>query len=154
MKLTHICNFHQSLDLTNVKPIKNIKRNKPEGGIWLSINNGWEKWCASESPAWLEGTRYVATLKPKARILWINSSKDLEHLPDNPKMDEYTKLFGPSEKYLDFEKLEKKYDAIAVMAQSGKGLYSSLYGWDCDSMVVFHPEIIESMQETAAYHNR
>ena len=154
MRLTHTCNFHKELDLTKVKPISNIRRNKPTGGIWFSINNSWERWCEDEMPEWLIGTRYVATLKPSARILWVRNERDLATLPDNPDMEEYRKTCIANEKFLDFEALEKKYDAIAVMARSGEGLYYSLYGWDCDSMLVFHPEVIANMRKTTSYKDQ
>ena len=151
--LSHICNFHQVFDFANIKPIENISRNKPKGGLWLSVNNGWEKWCESEMPEWLIGTRYAATLKPDARICWVYDEEDLEALPNNPKAADVIRMFGDFEKFIDFEALTKDYDAIAVMVQSGDWncLYNRLYGWDCDSMVVFHPEIIESIEETTSW---
>lgn len=55
---------------------------------------------------------------------------------------------------LDFEKLAKEYDGIEVLMSEedkldleiGKGLYWELYGWDCDSLLVFNKDIVEVLE--------
>ena len=42
---------------------------------------------------------------------------------------------------LDFEKLSKDYDAIEVI-DIGK-FYWALYGWDCNSILIMNPDIVE-----------
>lgn len=90
---THTCNFHQELDIANnFHPVENIGGVKPRGGFWLSINEGWEHWCESEMPNWLEGTRYQAKLKPSVNIYWIWTNEDLDKLPSfegTPSLDAY-----------------------------------------------------------------
>ena len=152
---THICACgHDALDIKSIAPIENRANwNKPKGGFWLSVNNGWETWCKGEMPEWTKGPRYEATLKPEARILEIWDKTDLQTLPVNPDMAESHNwdlnrgLWG--EVYLDFEKLADEYDGIAVMVQTGNwdDLYHLMYGWDCDSLCVFNPEIIEGFKE-------
>ena len=49
--------------------------------------------------------------------------------------------------FLDFEKLSKEYDAIEVNISECRDLYYSLYGWDCDSIVIMNPDIIEEIKQ-------
>ena len=49
------------------------------------------------------------------------------------------------------EELAKEYDGIEVLMSEednldlaiGEGLYWELYGWDCDSLLVFNKDIVE-----------
>lgn len=55
---------------------------------------------------------------------------------------------------LDFEELAKEYDGIEVLMSEednldlaiGEGLYWELYGWDCDSLLVFNKDIVEVLE--------
>lgn len=151
MKFTHTCNFHETLDLNKIAPIQNAGWNKPCGGIWLSINEGWEHWCEYEMPEWLIGIRYEFKLKPNAKVYWITEDIHAKVLPDNPKTEDEVFQLCTGMKFIDFEKVAENYDAIAVMIQSGNISRRLLDGWDCDSMVVFNPDIIESFEVTEEY---
>lgn len=72
-------------------------------------------------------------MKEDTKILTINSNEQLKELPkqDNNLNGLYCNL--------DFEKLSKEYDAIEVFISEDRDLYFSLYGWDCDSIVVMNP---------------
>ena len=37
-------------------------------------------------------------------------------------------------------------DAMWVDISADRDLYMELYGWDCDSIVVFNPDIIEQIE--------
>lgn len=152
MKFTHTCNFHNVLDLDKIKSISNYKWNKPTGGFWLSVNEGWERWCEKEEPDWLRGLRYEFTLKSDASIYWITSDEDAWVLPDNPLMDEYRgEWVFKGMKFIDFENISKRYDAIGVMIQSGEISRRTLDGWDCDSMLVMNPSIIDEFKQIDTY---
>ena len=56
-------------------------------------------------------------------------------------------LIYPITKCLDFEKLARDYDAIEVLISNDYRLNTSLMGWDCDSIIVFNPNIIEEVKE-------
>ena len=46
--------------------------------------------------------------------------------------------------YLDFEEmLRNGIDAVYVEISSDNRLYWALYGWDCDSIVVMNPAVVE-----------
>jgi hypothetical protein len=152
MQYTHTCNFHKTLDWSKIAPISNCKWNKPKGGFWLSINDGWEHWCECEMPEWLVGTRYQITVKPWANIYWIKTDNDALWLPDNPLMDDSYKdgnFLGM--KFIDFEELSLLYDAVGVMIQSGDISYRILNGWDCDSLLVMNPKILGEYKEIETY---
>lgn len=46
---------------------------------------------------------------------------------------------------IDFEALKTKYDVLECSLTKYPELYWSLYGWDCDSILVMNPEVIVSV---------
>lgn len=115
---------------------------KPMGGLWASRIDaayGWKEWCnSSDFRDCTEENSFTFSLSNNARVLYINSVNDLEDLP------ELHNEFGIcSWKLLDFEELAKTYDAIEVNISSDPELYFALYGWDCDSILIMNPNIIE-----------
>lgn len=120
---------------TNIK--NNAMRTKPEGGFWASridADYGWKDWCNdTEFKVCEEDNKFVFTLSPDAKVLYINSVDDLINLPKlENKYTDWT--------ILDFEKIAKEYDAIEVNIDSS--LYYALYTWDCDSILIMNPNII------------
>lgn len=131
-------------------PIKNVAYPwvKPDGGMWSSpvdSDNTWEDWCQ-------ENVFRIETLDKKFRfilaegsiILKIRSNKDLDELYSQGykriDLDQYPHLRG-DEYYLDFEKLlADGYDAIQVTITNET--YWSLYGWDCDTLLVLNPDCV------------
>jgi len=76
-------------------------------------------------------------LSNNARVLYINSVNDLKDL------SELHNEFGIcSWKLLDFESIAKTYDAIEVNISGDPELHFTLYGWDCDSILIMNPDII------------
>src|SRR5690606_41763411 len=68
-----------------VQPIKNENWVKPKGGLWTSpINSnwGWKDWCESENfRDCNEANSFKLKFKPDAKIMIIDSLKDLLDLP-------------------------------------------------------------------------
>ncbi len=68
-------------------------------------------------------------------------------LDDLPKIETE---FSHSSRWitLDFEELSKSYDGIELHLSEEEtedifnGLYWKLYGWDCDSILIFNKDII------------
>lgn len=55
-------------------------------------------------------------------------------------MDQLNRWFAPNLCYLDFEKIAESYDAVELR---NAGAFNDCLGmWDCDSIVVFRPEVI------------
>ena len=134
-------------------PIKNRYFVKPEGGLWASpadAKYGWKEW--NEDSGFIEIIKdksFKFTLTEAAKILHIYSVSDLDELPrvEIPGMPN----FDTGMVYLDFETLMGQgYDAIELhLSEEDKtnngfmeGLYWTLYGWDCDSILIMNPDVI------------
>lgn len=123
-----------------VLPIRNRAYfTKPAGGLWASATDaayGWKDWNDEEEyRVCEESNSFKFTLRADAKVLNINKLDDLATLPADKSIKVY--------KCLDFEKLAQDYDAIEVMAGSNDELYYELYGWDCDSILIMNPDIIQ-----------
>ena len=119
-----------------------ILHSKPNGGLWASDINakyGWKDWCEeTEFRECHTDNSFAFCLTPCAKILTINSVKDLEVLPVF-KEEIYNASIWCS---LDFGQIARNYDVIEVNISEDSDLYYKLYGWDCDSIVVTNPNVI------------
>lgn len=134
---------HKSFDRNRFRPIKNRRAlTKPEGGFWASpidAEYGWKKWCDENDFRYCGlDNCFTFTLSLGARVLTIRSADGLDNLPQ--VKDEWSFLDWCT---LDFEKLlEQGYDAVELELSADWRLYMSLYGWDCDSILVMNPNVI------------
>lgn len=138
---TYIHYGQKNFDRNLFAPIENKPYfTKPSGGLWASRTDAkysWKDWCENNDFVECEkDSSFTFTLKDSARVLEVNSVKDLKKAP---------KLKGDGEIYtmIDFEKLSESYDAIEVNISSDHNLYFTLYGWDCDSILIMNPDIIQ-----------
>lgn len=146
MSKTYIHYGHKHFDKLLFSPIKNMHSlTKPMGRLWASdvdAVRGWKDWCDDNEFRECEkdnSFKFMFTID--AKILTINSSNDLENLPKGE--DKY----GMSSwVILDFEKISQEYDAIEVNISSDGMLYYRLYGWDCDSILVMNPDVIQEIK--------
>ena len=67
--------------------------------------------------------------------------KSLEQLEELPQVKPPLSL--PFWVILDYEKLADEYDAIEVLISEDSRLYKALYTWDCDSIVIINPDVIQ-----------
>ena len=130
-------------DPERFKPIENETRfTKPHGGFWACRKDdpdGWFSW----DPEWVgenfeKENPFYFTLSEDARILTLSSTKDLRGLP---KTIDFAPRCYIDSCYLDFEKLSEMYDAIEVT--NINELYYLLYGWDCNSILIMNPRVIQ-----------
>lgn len=133
-------------DINKFKEIRNHEfLNKPHGGLWASdINSefGWKDWCIKEDYRTDELNKsFKFILNENSKVLTINDVNDLRDLP----MIKFESFIGIPKVYLDFEKLKEKYDAIEVIIN--EQLYYTLYGWDCDSILIMNPEIVKEVKD-------
>lgn len=139
------------------QPIKNRELfTKPDGGLWASpidAPRSWKNWCEGENfHTDLLQKSFTFSLKPKARVLYINYAERLDNLP-KVKPPIGMEHFD-SWDCLDFEALAKKYDAIELSLSNEttktqnywNTLYHRLYGWDCDSILIMNSECMEVKQ--------
>lgn len=141
-----------SFDISSFKPISNRQYNKPNGGLWASpigtLHNeyhGWYNWCKENSyKVDRLNKSFTFNIDSEAKIFKIHKDEDLKKL----KIYDRSYLLGFSSEDQDafwninFEQMIfDGYQAIEVLINTQK-IYWDLYGWDCDSLLVFDPEIM------------
>ena len=150
-------------------PIKNCSwKPKPEDGtgLWacrVGDEHGWKSWCRSAGFR-LEtlDTAFKFTLKSDAKVLTLEIPSDLLVLPklypwnpgireteeeldftDPPTVEQMMARFAPHWCFLNYEKLSEEYDAIEL--RNSYLFHDSLNTWDCDSIVVMNPDVVEEL---------
>ena len=89
-------------------------------------------------------TNHLIRLKFIRKILRIWSNYDLYQLDiyDNDLRYHWPKRPGHTWWNLNFERMvHDGYDGMEVII-STNDIYYALYGWDCDSLLVFNPDIM------------
>lgn len=138
-------------DRSRFIPIKNVSYPwvKPHGGMWSSpvnSDNTWEDWCLGNGFRIEKlDKQFRFILAEGSKVLRIRSNKDLDELYSRGykrhELDQYPYLHDDSLYYLDFEKiLANGYDGIQVTITNET--YWSLYGWDCDTLLVLNPDCV------------
>lgn len=152
MEIEYIHYGSNKFDKNKFKEIKNendILLTKPTGGLWASRVNskfGWKYWCEREDFRKENLRKYFKfKLKKNSKILVIDNPEKLENLPKRNE-NNYLTEFNLKCKILDFEKLKENYDAIEVLLSNNYKLNSYLMFWDCDSLLVMNPNIIEEIK--------
>ena len=139
LRLRHYGNKHYSPKLfTTVCDVP--FRNKPKGGLWTSpINStyGWSEWCKDNG--YDDLTSYF-DLEFEGTVFEINSFKDMNNLPWIEINDMY---------FVSFEQLMfMGYDAVYLTdkGQTETRLThpKSLYGWDCETVLIMNANSIKS----------
>ena len=140
---------HNKFDKDKFKPIKNVKSLgiKPNGGFWgcrKDANRSWFDWCIREDYE-VDSLKksFEFTISKNAKILTIDNHKKLDKIPKRDDIDTSIVYMA-----LDFEKLSEGYDAIEVFISKDEQLYWDLYGWDCDSILIMNPDIIEEVRSS------
>lgn len=141
MKTRYIHYGSTTFDPERFREVKNEDyRPKPSGGFWgspVGAGFGWKDWCDRENYMdCTEENSFTFTIKDDAHVLHIRSGANLGGLP--MIKEEYGKI------YLDFEKLrELGVDAIELHLSENPELYYTLYTWDCGSIRIMNPDVIE-----------
>ena len=116
---------------------------KPYGGLWgsrIDAKCSWKHWCECEHfRDCCEDNSFTFTLTEDANVLHICSVVDLQDLPKvDSKSFDYTDWCC-----LDFERLlAYGVDAVELHLSEDYRLYWSMYGWDCDSILIMNPEVV------------
>ncbi len=138
-------------------PIKNTEYpwTKLVGGLWASRSNascGWKNWCIEEDfEDCCEENSFSFTIKPSANVIRVSNRDDLAKLP-NKQVFTYGQKSIFDLFYIDFEEcLAMGIDAIELCyygeeykSLNPRGMYYALYGWDCDSIVILNPDIVQT----------
>ena len=144
---------HKEFDKKLFKPIKEFEMFiKPKGGLWASradSKNGWKEWCKENDfclDKYSDDNYFKFYLKEGTKVLLITNSSQLIKLPHINVKEKYGFNYDLFD-VIDFEKLAEEYDAMEVLISQDCMLYWDLYGWDCDSLLVFNKDCIESISE-------
>lgn len=106
---------------------------------------GWGSWCDdNDFHTDRLNQSFTFELSEKARVLHLY---DVEQLKDLPRLDSELATWC----CLDFEKLlAEGWDAVELHLSEEKsccgfleGLYWQFYGWDCDSILIMNPDVVE-----------
>lgn len=138
-------------------PISNVfLSNKPNGGLWaspVSAKQPWSKWCKRSMGVECKTDEYFKFQLTKcANVIHLFCYDDVMRLPmqENKEIESLNLSLLKSNAYPDFEKLKNQgVDAIEYHLSEDTStdwflnLYQALYGWDCDSILILNPKIIE-----------
>lgn len=125
---------------------------KPHSGLWgtwVDSNYGWKEILQSDkeifrNEGWRLGEFFTFSLQRDAKIISIHNEENFNRLL-HPFFSEYkidyTKALEAQFKIF-WEKMAEQYDAIEVDAGSNTYLHMAFKGWECDSICVFHKEVI------------
>lgn len=138
-------------DLLKFRGIRNrpIPWTKPEAGsgLWGSPVDstwGWKEWNErAEYRECKDEFSFKFRLKPGNKVLTLKNKPDIEGIPMLAELADIRNSFV-NEYHPDFEKLAGMVDAIEI--EDINPFYMSLYGWDCESILVLNPYIIEEVQ--------
>lgn len=130
------------LDKNKMQPITNRPlASKPDGGLWASpvdTQYGWADWCWREDFRDTSAQHKTVFSIENATVLKWTCAEDVACSPmqDVPPeiINNFAGFTAP-----DFEKISERYDAIEVKIDR---LHHTLYGWDCDTLLVLNPEVI------------
>jgi hypothetical protein len=104
------------------------------GGYWCSpINSkyGWKEWVRDNMDEWQTDVHHTATIRGNGLI--INRSED------------YTGPRGAwryGQGCWDWDWIIAHYDFVWLTYEGEHACHMELYGWDCESIVVFNPDCI------------
>lgn len=134
------------------EPIKNESEglwSKPiNGGLWsCPFDNGKDLWASFISDAGITKERMevkqVFTLKPKSKILMINSNNDLKIMRKS-----FFNVEFHGRIFFDFEAMAKKYDGLFIRIWQEsfcQGTYYYFYSWDVTSLLLFNYDVIDTI---------
>jgi hypothetical protein len=142
-----------TFDKQMFKPVQSIPQHaKPGGGFWgspICTENSWNAWCKREEyNEYNPNQRVEFYCKPDSKVFQIDTLDDITFLiknypaPYNPYMMPYGSYMEYGLPYLgiDYEAMSKDFDGICYNYTE---LGNILGPWDCDSIVIFNPDIME-----------
>jgi len=158
MRYIHYGSDH--FDKDKFIPVKNrsYSWNKPERGcgLWASpvcCERSWRDWCFDEEWDLFRGSEsFQFDISESANVLNLYSLDDMIRTMDENRdwifTDPVMRANGLDDDpftnvYLDFERMMA--DGIDAIDVRIKNLYYKLYGWDCDTILIMNPDIVEEV---------
>ena len=143
---------HTKFDKENFKEIKNRPMCiKPSGGFWASRTDakyGWKEWNENNCfSACNNNNKIVFQLSDSTRVLELHTVDDAKRMKtEYGGKNDIPNLFDiPFFMTIDFEKMKEDYDAVEYFVSDDWGLYDEMYGWDCDSILILNPDVVQQI---------
>lgn len=164
MPKRHIILGKTELSKDKFIPIKNrIGFVKPEGGLWASpytpnkeYISAWHEWCVGEDfSSGLSNNAVIIDFKEDIKFFVIDSQEDLMELFNivGEAQDELTSIISSVWKVPNFEIAADIFDVIYLTEEGQwktrmpfKNHEYSLYGWDCESILIMNFDCIEKWE--------
>jgi len=137
------------LTTEDIPPMRPRFKPSARGAFWIAIGAGWRKYNRStnDTPRRAPNTYYV-TLPADLRLIFIDSAEDAQ---------EFFRTYGdrrcPFKTTVFWEDVRKECDGIVVNLPYWTEteiirypLSDWVYGWDCESMVVWNVQGIQEMR--------
>jgi len=128
------------------EPIKDVPyRNKPKGGLWtspLDCKWGWKDWCITENFGNIE--KYFV-IRFTGTVFKIDSYQDAMELPWIEQGSTHFLVFQP----LVLMGIDAVYLTENGEDETRFSDPKSLYGWDCETVLVMNPECINIESKAA-----
>jgi len=133
---------------------------KPDGGLWASEfiddSSDWINWLIYENDVFESNSHLkemanpcsiIFTLKDNAKIYIIDSYNDFLNIVEKYKI--VYENIRINHEFVNFEEMSKDYDGIKL-TKAGCNNTSSIFlnpnlnGWDCESILLFNLECIDT----------
>lgn len=146
MKVVHYTKPFFKLRPINIENAKDRIPIKPQGGLWCSPLDstwGWVDWCKAEDFDDIEHKQRVILDVDISQFFVIDNVNDMGRLP---WFSIYKTIYG-----IDFERMVKEGMAGIYLTKKGQfetrfTFPKSLYGWDCETVLIMSNECIRSIE--------
>ena len=131
---------------------------KPKGGLWgspVDAEHSWKDWCEGEGfRECNEDNSFKFTVRDPKRIFYIDSEEAFDDwyskyvFIDAEKSAmlagiRFTKGFNCGFDQINVQKMiNDGWDGMEISLTDHWPLYNYLYGWDCDSVIIFNRDAI------------
>lgn len=141
-KRTHIAK--RPVEIVRATPLAKQRVDSKPKGFWYSVDGGWEEWCRSEMPSWIEGCASYEVLLSGENILKLRTVTDIDLFHEEFKAP----LAGMKPEkhfmYIDWKRVAGHFDGIEIAPYCWKRWLDGdahywYYGWDCASGCVWTP---------------
>ncbi len=123
---------------------------KPRG-FWYSVDGGWEEWCASEMPEWVQGMVRHSVDLDTSKILVVEGEEALDAFDKKYSLgmeSPYKNNAILDHCNIDWPRVAKEFDGIEIpeYAWGRRHTFMWYYGWDCASGCVWNTRAIRSIK--------
>lgn len=136
---THVSRSKDAALVVRAEPVQDSTF-KPKG-FWYSVDGGWEEWCKSEMPHWIEGLPAFRVTLGDERLIEIRSVLDIDLFHMKYRVTDGDRW---QREYINWAKVAQDFDGIEIAPyQWNRRLegppHHWYYSWDCASGCIWRP---------------